>query len=97
MEVRAYWNAPTLEQELNDWVKWVMAYFDYFRRYLRTATRVELDDDNRKEARSLTDRYLPLAHRKIRHPCGDLVFRRGQYSIESGYWDEDDTMKSYDV
>lgn len=85
MEARAYWNAPTLEQDLNDWVKWAMTYFHCFRQYLGTATRVELDDDNRKEARSLADGYLPLTYQKIRHPRGDLVFRRGQHSIESGY------------
>jgi hypothetical protein len=95
VEAGAYWNAPTLEQELNDWIKWATAYFDCFRRYLSTTTKVELDDDNRKEARFLADRYLPLTYQHFRHPRGDLIFRRGQYSVESGYWDEDDTMKSY--
>jgi hypothetical protein len=97
VEARAYWNAPTFEQELNDWIKWATAYFDCFRRYLTTTTKVKLDDDNREETRFLADRYLPLTYQSSRHPCGDLIFRRGQYSVEPGYWDEDDTMKSSDV
>jgi hypothetical protein len=97
VEAKKYWNAPTLEQELNDWVKGVTAYFDCFRGYLRTSTRVELDDGDRKEARYLSDRYLPSTYRHIRHPCGDLIFRRGRYSFEPGYWDADYLVNSPDV
>lgn len=95
VEARGYYDVPTLEQGLNDWVKWATAYFDCFRRYLRTATRVELHDDYRKETRSLTDWYFPLAYRRVRHPRRDLVFWRGMYSIESGYYDDFPAMKSY--
>ncbi|KAF3386300.1 hypothetical protein F1880_000397 [Penicillium rolfsii] len=85
VEARAYWNAPTLEQEFNGGIKWATAYFDCFRRYLSTKTKVKLDDDNREETRFLADRYLPLTYQRSRYLCGDLIFRRGQYSVESGY------------
>lgn len=98
VEERPYWKPPTLEKQLNDWVKWARAYFDCFGRYLRIATRVELDDDGRKEARSLADLYLPLTYQSVRHRYGDLVFRRGRYCLESGYWHEDDVgMSSRDA
>jgi hypothetical protein len=51
VEAKKYWNAPTLEQELNGWIKGVTSYFDCLRGYLMASTRVELDDGDRKEAR----------------------------------------------
>lgn len=86
---RGYWiireeyqDAPTLEQELEDWNKAARCFFECFHRYLGAATRLEIDGGSRRITQSLISLLSPPACEFIHHPEGDFVFGRGRYSNE---------------
>jgi hypothetical protein len=91
-EAAGYDNAPTLEQEMDRWLTWIKPFLECFGRHLLSTVVVEVDDDDRKETSELVKEGLPNGYRKVRcRLAGDLIFKRGQFSIESGYyWDDDD-------
>jgi hypothetical protein len=98
VEAGGYYNAPTLEQDINDWVNWIRPFLQAFGKYLPEETNVEVDIDGRAETRALVKKWLPNGYREVRcRLVGDLIFRRGQHSWESGYWDDDGRMNSRDA
>jgi hypothetical protein len=85
-----YSNA-NLEHDIEGWVNWLKPFLQCFGRHLSRRTIVEVDDDGREETAALVKKYLPDGYRKLQcHLVGDFVFKRGPYSWESGYWDDDD-------
>jgi hypothetical protein len=98
LETASYYNAPTLEQEVDDWVKWIRPFLECFGQHLSSGTVVEVDDDDRKDTSELVKERLPNGYRKVRcRLAGDLIFKRGQFSIESGYWDDDGPTNCRDI
>jgi hypothetical protein len=51
-------------------------------------TTVLVDADDGEETITFIRKYLHGC-REIRTKTGDLTFQRGEFSIESGYWDDD--------
>ena len=93
-----YYNAPTLEQEVDDQVKQIRPFLEYFGQYLLSETVVEVDDDDRKDTSELVKERLPNGYRKVRcRLTGDLIFQGGQFSVESGSWDDDSPMNCRDI
>lgn len=86
LESAGYDNAPTLEQEVDGWVKWIRPFLECFGRHLPSGgTVVDVDDDDRKETSELVKECLPNGCRKVRcRLVGDLLFKRWRFSIESG-------------
>lgn len=59
---------------------------------------VEVDDDDRKETDDLVQERPSDGCRKVHcHLPDDLIFKRGQFSIESGSWDDDCPMNCRDI
>ena len=93
-----YYNAPTLEQEMDRWVEWIKPFLECFGQYLRSTIVVEVDDNDTKETSELVKECLWNNYRKVRcHLAGDLIFQRGHFSIESGYWDDDGPTNCRDI
>jgi hypothetical protein len=93
-----YYGAPTLEQETDCWVKWFGPFLQCFGQYLSRETIVQVDFDGRAETRDLVKEYMPRGYQEIQcHHVGDLIFKRGRFSWESGYWDDDDRINSCDA
>jgi hypothetical protein len=91
VEAGGYYNAPTLEQDMDCWVSWFRPFLQCFGRHLSIRTNVQIDDNGRAETGALIKECLPHGYREIRcRHAGDLIFKRGQFSWESGYWDDDD-------
>ncbi|KAL3469914.1 hypothetical protein BJX99DRAFT_264732 [Aspergillus californicus] len=84
-----YYNAPTLQQDIDEWLAWICPYLKYFGQHIPETLSVTVDDDGRKETRELAQKYLTPTCRLQRSALGDFVFKRGRFSIESGYWDDD--------
>lgn len=93
-----YYNAPTLEEETDRWFKWITPFLECLGRYLSKDTLVRVDFDGRATTRELFKRHLPHGFEEIQcHSDGDLIFERGRFSRESGYWDDDYPMSSRDA
>jgi hypothetical protein len=98
VEASSYHGAPSLEQEIDRWVKWIKPFLHCFGQYLSRETIVQVDIDGRAETRELVKECLPHGYREIRcRHVGDLIFKRGRFSWESGYWDDDDRINSRDA
>lgn len=98
VEARGYYNAPTLEQDMDCWVSWIRPYLQCFGQHLSIRTNVQIDNDGRAETGALIKECLPHGYQEIRcRQVGDLIFKRGQFSWESGYWDDDGPISSRDA
>ncbi|PVH68668.1 hypothetical protein DL98DRAFT_554759 [Cadophora sp. DSE1049] len=98
VEASSYYGAPSLEQEIDRWVKWIRPFLQCFGQYLSRETIVQVDINGRAETRELVKECLPYGYREIRcRHVGDLIFKRGRFSWESGYWDDDDRINSRDA
>ena len=85
-------NAPTLEPELCEWTTWLDPVLEYFRATLPKTTAVSLDNDDHAETTAMMDKHFGSGYQKVKTITGDLCFKRGEYSRESGYWDDDDFL-----
>jgi hypothetical protein len=61
-----------------------------FGHHLSSDTIVKVDDNEQLETRDLAKRYLRGGYHAVRCRLGDFIFKRGDFSLESGYWDDDD-------
>lgn len=92
-----YW-APSLEQQMERWVEWIMPFLQCIGQHMSKESVVQVDIDGQAETRELVKECLPHGYREIRcHYIGDLIFKRGRFSWESGYWDDDGPMNSRDA
>ncbi|KAF2691170.1 hypothetical protein K458DRAFT_412487 [Lentithecium fluviatile CBS 122367] len=93
-----YWNGQTLEEKMKEWKEWTEPIFQYLGKTLSPECEVVIDIDEREETRKLAEKYLLHGYRQVRTETGDLIFKRGAFSWESGYWDDDDgRLSSRDV
>lgn len=99
IRAQGYYNAPTLRQDIDEWMVWISPYLELFGRYIPETLNVAVDDDGRKYTRGLVQKHLPPTCRLGRSGLGDFIFRRGRFSYESGYWDDldDGPTSSRDV
>lgn len=97
LEPRHYYNAPSLEQDMDEWLTWLKPVLEYVNQYVSSGTVVEVDDDDREETSELVKECLPNGYRKVQTRTGDLCFMRGEFSWESGYWDDDYTPNFADT
>ncbi|KFZ15581.1 hypothetical protein V501_02645 [Pseudogymnoascus sp. VKM F-4519 (FW-2642)] len=98
LEAGHYYNAPTLEQDMDCWLNWIRLFLQCFRRHLSKHTTVEIDGDGRVETMALIKECLPGGYREVQcQLAGDFIFRRSRFSWESGYWDDDGPMDSHDA
>ena len=89
LQARMYYNAPSFEHDMEEWMGWLRVILQYISRELRSSCVIEVDDDVRSETSILMKEYFPRGYRKVQTLEGDLIFRRNDYSNESGYWDDD--------
>lgn len=89
VKASSYHGAPSLEQEMDRWVKWIKPFLQCFGQYLSRET-IQVDIDGRAETRELVKECLPHGYREIRcRHVGDSIFKRGRFYWEFGYWDDD--------
>ena len=96
LQARTYYGAPTFEQDMQEWIGWLRVILQYITSQLPKSCVVEVDDDDQKETSAVMREFLPINYRKIQTLQGDLFFKRNDYIMESGYWD-DDYRDYYDV
>jgi len=89
LEARIYYGAPSLEQDLEEWITWLEPILRDLGNIVAKTTSVEIDDDNRAETSALVKKYFPQGYEKVQTVTGDRIFMRGAFSWESGYWDDD--------
>jgi len=66
LQARTYFNAPSFEQEMEEWMEWLRVILQYIVRQLPSSCIVEADDDGRKETSTLMRECLPVVIERYR-------------------------------
>ena len=77
-------------EKMKEWIEWLTMILECLDKTLSTRSTVLIDVDRGEETDKLIQKYLPHGYRQIRTKTGDFVFKRGEFSLESGYWHYDD-------
>ena len=72
------------------WISWLRSMLQYIACHLPRSCVVELDDNDRYRfgIRAVTSECLPIEYQCVQSLTGDYYFMRNDYSIESGYCDQ---------
>ncbi|KAH6678669.1 hypothetical protein B0J14DRAFT_583236 [Halenospora varia] len=89
LQAREDYYALTLEEQMNDWIDFITPYLQCFGQHLSSKTTVEVDDDGSAETKKIFLECWKGGYREVRCWNGDMIFKRGEFSRESGYWDDD--------
>ncbi|KAE8451696.1 hypothetical protein EG329_003153 [Mollisiaceae sp. DMI_Dod_QoI] len=85
-----YYNAPSLEEDVRKWVAWLEPIIRYLAQNIKETTTVGIDDNDLIETGEVVQKYFCSGYEKVRTVTGDRIFKRGEFSWESGHWDDDD-------
>jgi hypothetical protein len=96
LQARGYYNAPSLEEDMGEWVAWLEPILQYLAGKIAKANIVEIDDNDLVETRELVQKYFSPGYKKVKTITGDRIFMRGAFSWETGYWDDDGPMNFAD-
>lgn len=96
LQARGYYNAPSLEDEMRDWVAWLEPILQYLAKNLARKTLLEVDHNDLAETSQLVQKFFPSGYHRAQTVTGDRIFMRGEYALESGYWDDDSGMNFAD-
>lgn len=95
VEALSYFQAPSLEEEIDHWAEWIKPFLQCFGRYLAREVIVQVDINGQAETGELFEECLPHSYREIRcRHVGDVIFKRGRFSFYSLYSDDDDPINS---
>ncbi|KAH6677579.1 hypothetical protein B0J14DRAFT_346449 [Halenospora varia] len=73
--------APSLEEEMEKWIKWLRGYLECFGRLLGRDTVVQVDCNGMKETEILAWECFPRGFQVVKcHSAGDFLFQRGKWA-----------------
>ncbi|KAK6591985.1 hypothetical protein H4I95_11935 [Botrytis cinerea] len=85
-----YWNASPLQKEMESWFMFMRAFLNCFH-HLLEGRLLEVDFNEKTETGEVVKECMLGGYREVRcRLSGDFMFRRGPFSYNSGYWDDDD-------
>lgn len=77
LKARTFDNAPTLEQEVHEWLTELKPVLECVNQYVSSRATIEVDDNDMEETSELIKKCLPNGYRKVRTRIGDIIFERG--------------------
>lgn len=84
-----YYNAPSLEEDMREWINWLEPILRYLAHNISGTTIVGIDDNNLVETGQAVQKHFRSGYTNLQTVTGDRIFRKGMFSWESGYWDDD--------
>lgn len=86
-QAQGKYNALTFEEDMREWTAWLEPILQYISANVLKTTVISLDADGGVETTALMGRYF-AGYKVVETSTGDLLFKRGEYSLGSGYWDD---------
>jgi len=90
LQAMSYYNAPSLEEDMQEWIAWLEPILRYLARNITEKTIVGVDDNKLVETGDVIQKRFRSGYERVQTVTGDQIFKRGMFSWESGYWDDDD-------
>ncbi|KAL7902789.1 hypothetical protein HDV63DRAFT_413162 [Trichoderma sp. SZMC 28014] len=84
------WPKAEPENAVKEWTAWITPIFEYLGRALNRETKMVVDANDKKETLQVLEKAIPGRCRFQHLPMADIIFKRGRFSLESGYWDDFD-------
>lgn len=84
------WPKAEPEDALEEWTAWITPIFEYLDRALHRETKIVVDANDEKETVQVLEKAIPGRSRFQHLPMADIIFKRGRFSLKSGYWDDND-------
>ena len=83
-------NTSNLEEDVGVWMDWLDPILRYFGENLPKTTVISLDDDDHAQTTATMEKHFIHGFQKFKTGTGDFYFKRGQFAMETGYWDTDE-------
>jgi len=85
LQAGGYYNAPSLEDDMREWVAWLEPILRYLAQNITETIIVGIDDNNLVETGEVVQKCFRSGYTKVQTVAGDRIFKRGMFSWESGY------------
>lgn len=86
---RSY-HGPIFQENMREWIAWLEPIVRYLAQNISGTTIVAVDDNNLEETRGVVQKYFHSGYRRLQTVSGDIIFERSAFSLEPGYWDNND-------
>ncbi|UKZ80055.1 hypothetical protein TrVFT333_007820 [Trichoderma virens FT-333] len=84
------WPKEELENALEEWTAWITPIVEYLGRSLNSEAKIVVDANDEERTVKVPEQAMPGRCSFQKFPMADVIFKRGRYSLQSGYWDDVD-------
>jgi hypothetical protein len=85
------------EDVFDEWTAWLTTILEYLVRALPGTAQIVVDANEEEDTVQIWEKVMPGRCRFQRLRAADLIFERGEFSLESGYWDDDGPTSCRDI
>ena len=82
---------------MGEWAAWLTPILEYLSRALAKEALIVVDANEEEDTVRIVESIMPRRCRFQELRAADFIFRRRDFSPESGYWDDDDPTSCMDV
>ncbi|KAF1994259.1 hypothetical protein P154DRAFT_448000 [Amniculicola lignicola CBS 123094] len=85
------------EDVFEKWTAWLTPILEYLGRALPRTAQIVVDANKGEDTVHIVENAMPGRCHFQRLRAADSIFRRGEFSLESGYWDDDGPTSCRDI
>ena len=86
-----------LEDVFEEWTTWLIPILEYLGKALPRTAQIVVDANKKEDTTQIVKKVMPGRCHFQRLRAADLIFERGEFSWESGYWDDDGPTSCRDI
>lgn len=83
------WPQNDLGSVFEEWKTWLTSILEYLAHAVPDTAQIVVDANEEWETENIIKNFMPERCRFQCLQAADSIFKRGPYSLESGYWDDD--------
>jgi len=91
------WPRVEPEDVFEEWTAWLTPILEYLGRALPRSAQIVVDANKEEDTVQILEKAMPGRCRFQRLRAADSIFRRGEFSLESGSWDDDGPTSCRDI
>ncbi|KAF2465450.1 uncharacterized protein BDR25DRAFT_378606 [Lindgomyces ingoldianus] len=91
------WPRVEPEDVFEEWTVWLTPILEYLGQALPRTAQIVVDANKEEDTVHILEKVIPGRCHFQRLRAADSIFRRGEFSLESGYWDDDGPTSCRDI
>jgi hypothetical protein len=84
-------------RDFEEWKTWLTSIMEYLTHAVPDTARIVVDANREGDTENIIRRFMPGRCQFQCLRAADFIFKRGIYSLESGYWDDDGPTSCRDI